>query len=136
MTHGYAGRMLRVDLNTGSVKKDPLPPKLIENYIGGRGFVARLLWEELEPGIDPADRGRIRSDGSRAVGYRRHGRGRGVFVGRVGDLGRVGRKANRGEAPRRVCCPPRPRLLPSRIAMPRGCSNTRRLPVPIGNHLC
>ena len=50
---GYAGNILRVDLGTGSVQKQPLPAKLAREYIGGRGFVARLLWEELPSGADP-----------------------------------------------------------------------------------
>ena len=55
MPHGYAGQILRFDLGQGSAQKQPLPPELIERFIGGRGFVARLLWEEVEPGIDPFD---------------------------------------------------------------------------------
>ena len=50
---GYAGNILRVDLNTGSFRRDPLPEKLAEDYIGGRGFVARLLWEELPAQAEP-----------------------------------------------------------------------------------
>ncbi len=52
---GYAGTLLRVDLSSGRIEKQPLPETLAEKYIGGRGFVARLMWEELPPGIDPFD---------------------------------------------------------------------------------
>jgi aldehyde:ferredoxin oxidoreductase len=52
---GYAGAILRIDLTSGRVDKQPLPEPLAETYIGGRGFVARLLWDELPPGIDPFD---------------------------------------------------------------------------------
>jgi len=51
--YGYAGRMLRVDLTSGKVSVEPTPEDLARNYLGGRGFVARLLWDELRPGIDP-----------------------------------------------------------------------------------
>lgn len=53
MLYGYAGTILRVDLGKGSVKRDPLPPALAEKYIGGRGFVARLLYNELPTQADP-----------------------------------------------------------------------------------
>ncbi|MCF8062377.1 MAG: aldehyde ferredoxin oxidoreductase family protein [Deltaproteobacteria bacterium] len=52
---GYAGTILRLDLGSGRIEKQPLPGRLAEDYIGGRGFVARLMWEELPPGIDPFD---------------------------------------------------------------------------------
>ncbi len=53
MLFGYAGKILRIDLTSGNVRKDPLPPELAERFLGGRGFVARLLWEELPSGVDP-----------------------------------------------------------------------------------
>ncbi len=52
---GYAGTILRIDLSSGRIEKQPLPQQLADAYIGGRGFVARLLWEELPAGIDPFD---------------------------------------------------------------------------------
>ncbi len=52
---GYAGTILRIDLGSGRIEKQPLPEGLAEDYIGGRGFVARLMWDELPPGIDPFD---------------------------------------------------------------------------------
>jgi aldehyde:ferredoxin oxidoreductase len=51
--HGYAGQILRVDLSGPTIKKEPLDPVLAETYIGGRGFVARMLWDEIPPGTDP-----------------------------------------------------------------------------------
>jgi aldehyde:ferredoxin oxidoreductase len=53
MMYGYAGALLRVELNTGAVTKEPLPNDLVETYIGGRGFVAKLLFDEVAPGTDP-----------------------------------------------------------------------------------
>jgi aldehyde:ferredoxin oxidoreductase len=49
MRNGYAGSILRVNLSSGEVKKEPLPDELVDNYIGGRGFVAKLLYDELAP---------------------------------------------------------------------------------------
>jgi aldehyde:ferredoxin oxidoreductase len=51
MLDGYAGTILRVDLSRGEVKRDPLSPALAEKYVGGRGFVARLLYDEVPPHI-------------------------------------------------------------------------------------
>ena len=53
MTDGYAGSILRVDLSSGEVSKTPLPEELIDKYIGGRGFVAKMLYDELPPDTDP-----------------------------------------------------------------------------------
>ena len=52
---GYAGTMLRVDLSGGAIEKQPLDETLAERFIGGRGFVAKLLFDELPRGIDPYD---------------------------------------------------------------------------------
>jgi aldehyde:ferredoxin oxidoreductase len=52
---GYAGTMLRVDLSGGAIDKQPLDENLAERFIGGRGFVAKLLFDELPRGIDPYD---------------------------------------------------------------------------------
>jgi aldehyde:ferredoxin oxidoreductase len=53
--YGYSGSILRVDLTRGAVRKEPLSAELAARFIGGRGFVAKLLWDELPPGIDPFD---------------------------------------------------------------------------------
>ena len=51
--YGYSGQILRIDLSGPTVEKVPLDPDLAEHFIGGRGFVARLLWDEIPPGTDP-----------------------------------------------------------------------------------
>jgi aldehyde:ferredoxin oxidoreductase len=53
MLFGYAGNILEVNLSTGRVTKTRLPEDLARTYIGGRGFVARLLWERIRRGTDP-----------------------------------------------------------------------------------
>ena len=55
MIYGYAGTILRVDLTTEKITKQPLPEALVENYVGGRGFVAKLLYDETITGIAPFD---------------------------------------------------------------------------------
>lgn len=50
---GYTGKFLTVDLGTGEFGSLPLTDELAEKYIGGRGFVAKLLYDMLPRGIDP-----------------------------------------------------------------------------------
>jgi len=51
--NGYAGNILRVDLSTRTHLIEPLPQKLADDFIGGRGFVAKLMWDEIPRGADP-----------------------------------------------------------------------------------
>ena len=51
--NGYVGKILRVNLTTNRIAVERLRNELIENYFGGRGLGARILWEETKPGIDP-----------------------------------------------------------------------------------
>jgi aldehyde:ferredoxin oxidoreductase len=53
--YGYAGVTLRVDLSSTTVRKEPLSDSLVEKFVGGRGFVAKMLYDEITPGIDPFD---------------------------------------------------------------------------------
>lgn len=50
--YGYIGKVLRIDLTTGSIKTEPLSEVMCERYLGGSGFVAYYLWKELKAGID------------------------------------------------------------------------------------
>ena len=51
--HGWAGRILRVDLTTGNISTEALDPTLAQAFIGGRGLNARLLYDEVKAGVDP-----------------------------------------------------------------------------------
>ncbi|MDF1540053.1 MAG: aldehyde ferredoxin oxidoreductase family protein [Candidatus Thorarchaeota archaeon] len=53
MHGGYTGKILRIRLNEGDFKIDPLPTDWIRDYIGGDGFAARLLYDEVPAGTDP-----------------------------------------------------------------------------------
>jgi aldehyde:ferredoxin oxidoreductase len=46
------GKILRVNLGDETVSIDKLPTEWIEDYIGGDGFAARLLYEEVPGGVD------------------------------------------------------------------------------------
>ena len=52
-TKGYAGNILRVNLSTGDATTEPLSEELVRLFLGGRGIAAKILYDELEPGIDP-----------------------------------------------------------------------------------
>lgn len=52
-TYGYAGKQLRVSLGTKTIREEPLNPEVLREYLGGVGYGARLLYSELEKGIDP-----------------------------------------------------------------------------------
>ena len=53
MIKGYAGRILRVDLSKNEIKKQPLDPTFARKFMGGRGFGAKTIFDELEPRTDP-----------------------------------------------------------------------------------
>jgi aldehyde:ferredoxin oxidoreductase len=53
MLNGYGGQTLRVNLTRGTIEKSDLDPDLAKDYLGGRGFAAKVLYSELEKGVDP-----------------------------------------------------------------------------------
>jgi len=50
--NGWTGNLLRINLTTGSVKKESFTEEFARTWIGGRGFALKILWDELKPGID------------------------------------------------------------------------------------
>ena len=53
MAGSYAGRILRIDLSTGEIEIEELDYELACQYVGGRGFGAKVLYDELKAGVDP-----------------------------------------------------------------------------------
>lgn len=53
MVGGYAGKVLWVDLGTGTMKDEVLDEKLCRDFIGGYGIGARLIYSRMKAGIDP-----------------------------------------------------------------------------------
>jgi aldehyde:ferredoxin oxidoreductase len=51
--YGWAGRILIIDLTKEMIYKQPLSKAMAYGFLGGRGFNAITLWNELKPGIDP-----------------------------------------------------------------------------------
>lgn len=51
--NGYGGSVLRVNLASGKISKEPTPPRVARDFIGGRGFGAYFLFKEVPKGADP-----------------------------------------------------------------------------------
>jgi aldehyde:ferredoxin oxidoreductase len=47
MPGGYAGKWLDVDLTKGKVKEVSFEDKVLQQYFGGRGLAAKILWDKL-----------------------------------------------------------------------------------------
>jgi len=50
---GYAGKILKVNLSTKKIESENLSEDWVKNYIGGRGFVTKYLFENMSPDTDP-----------------------------------------------------------------------------------
>jgi len=48
--HGYTGKILRIDLTQGKISEEETSRDLAEKYVGGSGFGARYLYDEVRPG--------------------------------------------------------------------------------------
>jgi len=46
MANGLAGTTLRIDLTTGEIKRTPTDTELFRRWYGGRGVVAKILYDE------------------------------------------------------------------------------------------
>jgi aldehyde:ferredoxin oxidoreductase len=51
--YGWHGRILRVDLSTGTVREETLSEKVAEKFFGGRGLAIKVLLEGMNPRADP-----------------------------------------------------------------------------------
>ena len=49
-TYGYAGKQLRISLNNRKVTVEDIDPKVLRRYLGGVGYGARILYDELKKG--------------------------------------------------------------------------------------
>ncbi len=57
MYSGVMGKLLRVNLTDGTLKDEELHGSYIEKYIGGDGIAARILYDEVPPGIGALEPG-------------------------------------------------------------------------------
>lgn len=49
----WMGKLLRVDLGTGDIKREPLNMKSAHEYVGARGLGTKYYCDEVDPNIDP-----------------------------------------------------------------------------------
>lgn len=50
---GWNHTLLRVNLSNGEIRKETIPQRLLEQYIGGEGLAARILYDTTGPDTDP-----------------------------------------------------------------------------------
>ena len=50
---GWVGKIARVNLTSGKVTVTDLPKEMAISYLGGRGFGARILYDEVGPSVEP-----------------------------------------------------------------------------------
>ena len=56
MVHAYAGKILRVNLSKKrGVRVEPLDMSFPKEYLGGKGFGAKLLYDLVRPNTDPLE---------------------------------------------------------------------------------
>ncbi|MBN1663055.1 MAG: aldehyde ferredoxin oxidoreductase family protein [Deltaproteobacteria bacterium] len=53
MKGGYTGKMLFVNLTSGSIEEKELTDDVASKFIGGYGIGAKVLYEMMKPGVDP-----------------------------------------------------------------------------------
>ncbi len=57
---GWAGNLLDIDLTSGLIAKQPLEPGFARKWLGGEGFGAKLLWDNVGPQVkDALDEGNV-----------------------------------------------------------------------------
>ncbi len=50
---GWHGKILRVNLSTGEINTETVDPVVARDYLGGRGWAIRYLYDEVDPRVDP-----------------------------------------------------------------------------------
>ena len=57
--YGYAGKILRIDLSNEEVKTESIREDFALNFLGGKGFGTKILYEEMDPRADPLGPGNL-----------------------------------------------------------------------------
>jgi aldehyde:ferredoxin oxidoreductase len=53
MQRGYMGKILWVDLSTGTIRAEIIPPEIYARYLSGMGLAAWMLYRRIPPQADP-----------------------------------------------------------------------------------
>ena len=56
---GYAGQLLRVNLSDGKISKEKISDSLKRDFLGGRGFAVKLLWDEVRQADPLSEKNKI-----------------------------------------------------------------------------
>jgi aldehyde:ferredoxin oxidoreductase len=51
----YAGKLLRLDLSSGTQRVEPVDDADVRQYLLGSGLAAKIFYEEMDPALDPLD---------------------------------------------------------------------------------
>jgi len=51
--YGWWGKLLRINLTKAKVTVHDIDPRVLGQFIGGRGLAVKILWDELPVGVDP-----------------------------------------------------------------------------------
>ncbi len=52
--YGWSGAILNIDLTKGVINKEPLTMDFAAKWLGGEGFGAKILWDEVGPEVKDA----------------------------------------------------------------------------------
>ncbi|MCC6714289.1 MAG: hypothetical protein IT496_03595, partial [Gammaproteobacteria bacterium] len=50
---GWTRNVMRVNLTSGTIKREPLNMDWANQYLGQRGLASKYLVEEIDPKVDP-----------------------------------------------------------------------------------
>ncbi len=53
MRYAETGYNLEIDLSTGNIEKVETDPRIMEQYLGGQGSAAKILWDRVPPDTHP-----------------------------------------------------------------------------------
>ncbi|MEM2699276.1 MAG: aldehyde ferredoxin oxidoreductase N-terminal domain-containing protein, partial [Candidatus Bathyarchaeia archaeon] len=53
--YGYIGRILRIDLSSGEIKRENISEEILRKFIGGVGLAAKIIYDEVNPETSPFD---------------------------------------------------------------------------------
>ncbi|MEM3745691.1 MAG: aldehyde ferredoxin oxidoreductase family protein [Candidatus Bathyarchaeia archaeon] len=55
--YGYMGKLLRVNLDSKDIRAESLNEEVLKKFVGGVGLAAKIIYDEVDPEIDPFDPG-------------------------------------------------------------------------------
>ena len=53
MMNGYMGQIIRVNLSSGTIRKEPLNMQSAKDFVGARGLGTKYFCDEVDPKVDP-----------------------------------------------------------------------------------